>query len=209
MYSREEASQFSLMEREEQMAALRRVRNGDAEARNRVILSSMRLVFKIAGKYKGWGIEYDDLISIGTIGLIKAVDTFDPENGVAFYSYAVRCIGNEMLMALRKRKREKKTVALEDAHFTGKDGSVLMLLDTLKTEDDLVSLDIEHKADLEMLRGHVSMLTRRQVEIIRLRYGESDCTQGQIADRFGISQSSISRTERRALQSLREAMLAE
>ena len=178
---------------------------GDAAARNKLIEHNLRLVAHVTKKYYAATSNQDDLISIGTIGLIKAVDTFDPARASKFASYASRCIENELRMELRKIRREGTTVSLQEPLEAG--SGQLTLADTLP-DDTAMEDDCERRADAARLRRLVETLPARERTLLRLRYGldgTHPATQQQTADRLGISRSYVSRLEKRALDRLMNA----
>ena len=163
----------------------------------------------IARRFENTGINLEDLISIGTIGLIKAVETYRLEKNIKLATYASRCIENEILMYLRKNAARRGEVSFDEPLNTDWDGNELLLSDILGTEADIVLQPIEADADCQMLLAALNTLTRREREIITLRYGlggRREQTQKEVADRLGISQSYISRLEKRTLQRLRREL---
>lgn len=197
--------------RDEERLLTERLSSGDMEARNTLIEHNLRLVVYIAKKFENTGIGIDDLVSIGTIGLIKAVNTFRVEKNIKLATYASRCIENEILMFLRKTSRLKLEVSLDEPLNVDWDGNELLLGDVLGTDDDVVSRRIEDEAELELLRAAVSRLSERDRQIIELRFGlngRCEYTQKQVADMLGISQSYISRLEKRILSELYDDMMS-
>ena len=190
---------------EEQM--VQRFAQGDAEARQTLIEHNLRLVVYIARKFENTGIGIEDLISIGTIGLIKAVNSFNPEKKIKLATYASRCIENEILMVLRRTSRLKLEVSLDEPLNTDWDGNELLLSDILGTEPDLVSKDMDADVEKQMLHGAIRHLSARERHIVDLRYGLQDGherTQKEVADMMGISQSYISRLEKRIIGKLHD-----
>ena len=190
---------------EEEREYLQRWAQGDLEARNKLVEHNLRLVAHIVKKYYSQSGDQDDLISIGTIGLIKAVDTFDPARASKFASYASRCIENELRMELRKIRREGAAVSLQEPLESG--SGQLTLADTLP-DDTVMEDDCERRADAARLRRLVDTLPARERALLRLRYGlggERPATQQQTADKLGISRSYVSRLEKRALTRLMNA----
>ena len=174
-----------------------------------IIEHNLRLVVYIARKFENTGVGIEDLISIGTIGLIKAVKTFDPHKKIKLATYASRCIENEILMFLRRTSRQKLEVSLDEPLNTDWDGNELLLSDILGTEGDMVYRSIEETVERQMLARALSKLSAREKEIMRLRFGLGGCaekTQKQVADIMGISQSYISRLEKRILSRLQRDM---
>lgn len=193
----------------EEQELAERAMNGDLEARNRLIEHNLRLVAHIIKKYYTSAEDADDLISIGTIGLIKGVNTYSPGRGVRLATYASRCIENELLMYFRSLKKSSGDVSLSEALDTDAEGNSLSLIDVLAEDEDLaerVSLSDECRRVRECVE---SVLPPREAEVIRLRYGldgAKPLTQRDTAARLGISRSYVSRIEKRALARLREAL---
>lgn len=180
--------------------------SSDPEARKTLIVHNLRLVVYIAKKFESTGIGIEDLVSIGTIGLIKAVNTFCPTKNIKLATYASRCIENEILMFLRKSSQYRSDLSIDEPLNIDYDGNELLLSDVLGTEDDVVSKGIENEAEREILRGAVSDLCDREREIMEMRFGLIDGkekTQKEVADLIGISQSYISRLEKKIIQKLR------
>lgn len=183
---------------------------GDLEARDRIIRHNLRLVAHIVKKYYSVPGDAEDLISIGTIGLIKAVNSFDNTKKIRFSTYASRCIENEILMTFRKERKSPSTISMQEPIEAGKDGSNLTVIDVVPDEF-LLDEDYETKEEHELLYRMVDQLTGRERQVIRLRYGLSSqppLTQQQVADLLGISRSYISRIEKAAVQRLRSGMSA-
>lgn len=181
---------------------------GDKTARDVLIVRNLRLVAHIVKKYNTQERETDDLISIGTIGLIKSIDTFDAEKGIRLATYASRCIDNELLMMLRSGKKRSKEVYLYEPIGSDKEGNEINLLDVIEsTDEDIVDV-FELKENVKKLYDFINFsLTDREKEIILLRYGlhgTKEITQREIADQLGISRSYVSRIEKKALKKLRE-----
>ena len=192
---------------EEEQACILRLANGDEHAPHMLIEHNLRLVVYIARKFENTGICMEDLTSIGTIGLIKAVNTFDPEKKIKLATYASRCIENEILMHLRRTCRLKMEVSLDEPLNIDWDGNELLLSDILGTENDLIARGIEDEVDRTLLLAALKKLTPREQTIVQLRFGlnrENECTQKQVADILGISQSYISRLEKRIIKRLRK-----
>lgn len=199
------------LEKEEEEEAIKRLSEGDDKARTLLIEHNLRLVVYIARRFENTGVSIEDLISIGAIGLIKAVNTFSRERGIKLATYASRCIENEILMYLRKASRIRAEVSLDEPLNVDWDGNELLLSDVLGTDDDLVSRNIEEEIDRKLLREALKRLTPREREIVELRYGlkdGSEYTQKQVADILGISQSYISRLEKKIMKQLYNEMLA-
>ncbi len=189
----------------EEQQLVRALKNQDETARARLIEHNLRLVVFIARRFENTGIPLEDLISIGTIGLIKAVGTFDPEKKIKLATYASRCIENEILMFLRKTNKLRLEVSLDEPLKTDWDGNELLLSDVLGTQPDTVSQNLEQEIERDLLRDALSHLGSREKRIITLRFGLSgheEMTQKEVADLLGISQSYISRLEKRILSRL-------
>ena len=197
------------LSREEEVALVRRARAGDNSARSALIERNLRLVVYISRKFENTGISIEDLISIGAIGLIKAVNSFDPDKNIKLATYASRCIENEILMVLRKTNRLKLEVSFDEPLNTDWDGNELLLSDILGTEPDLVSKDLDADIEKQVLHEAIDKLNDREKYIVGLRYGLGEArehTQKEVADMMGISQSYISRLEKRIIGKLREEM---
>ena len=198
------------LEREEENALFARMKTEPQAVRRTLIEHNLRLVVYIARKFENTGVGIEDLISIGTIGLIKAVNTFDPEKKIKLATYASRCIENEILMFLRRTSRQKFEVSLDEPLNTDWDGNELLLSDILGTDGDLVYRSIEETVERQMLSSALSRLSMREKEIMRLRFGlggGQEKTQKEVADIMGISQSYISRLEKRILVRLHKDMV--
>jgi len=190
---------------------LSRLGQGD-EARNKLIEHNLRLVAHITKKFDGTGEDNDDLISIGTIGLIKAINTFNPEKGTKLATYAARCIENEILMHLRTLKKSRGEVYIYDPIGVDKEGNEITLIDVLGTDPDAVSDMVENYFEQKHLREKVTKLSKRERTVLELRYGlfgTNRRTQREIARLLGISRSYVSRIEKRAIQKLFEDMRGE
>jgi len=198
------------LSRDEEIALMRRSNAGDTNARATLIERNLRLVVYISRKFENTGISIEDLISIGAIGLIKAVNSFDPDKNIKLATYASRCIENEILMVLRKSNRLKSEVSFDEPLNTDWDGNELLLSDILGTEPDLVSKELDADVEKQMLHTAIDKLNDREKYIVGLRYGlgaSKEHTQKEVADMMGISQSYISRLEKRIIGKLREEML--
>ena len=196
--------------REEELAYMRKMAENDPAARSTLIERNLRLVVYIARKFENTGIGIEDLISIGTIGLIKAVNSFDPEKNIKLATYASRCIENEILMVLRRTSRLKLEVSFDEPLNTDWDGNELLLSDIRGTEPDLVSRELDSAVEKQMLAAAVDTLSERERDIVRMRYGlggGGEHTQKEVADMLGISQSYISRLEKRIVKQLQSEML--
>ena len=194
------------LSREEEGALIARLKQGDDQARNLLIEHNLRLVAYIARRFENTGINIEDLISIGTIGLIKAVGTYQPAKSIKLATYASRCIENEILMHLRKTANQKTELSFDEPLNTDWDGKELLLSDVLGTEGDVVMRPIEADVDRKLLSDAVARLSPREKDIISLRFGlggRKELTQKEVADRMGISQSYISRLEKRIISRLR------
>lgn len=192
---------------EEEENCLRRIRDGDEKAKEELILHNMRLVAHVARKYTAPEEDSEDLISIGTIGLLKAVSTFKYDYGSRFATYAIRCIDNEMLMYLRSRKKTRSEVSLNEPIGTDKEGNQIHLFDILWHEDEDVTEDLARQEQITHLKKNMKKaLTPREYEIILSRYGlfgRKEKTQRELALEHAISRSYVSRIEKRALGKLR------
>ncbi len=185
---------------------LERIKQGDEQARSILIEHNLRLVVHIAKKYFSADVDQDDLISIGTIGLIKAVSTFNGEKAVRFATYASRCIDNEILMYFRSRKKAAFDVSINDPIDTDKDGNTLTLIDVIACEDTIVD-DIDTAMKIASLKRFITSLGSRERTIIEMRYGlngRQPLTQREVATKLKISRSYVSRIEKKALFELRE-----
>ena len=196
--------------REEENALFARLPEEPDSVHKALIEHNLRLVVYIARKFENTGVGLEDLISIGTIGLIKAVNTFDPAKKIKLATYASRCIENEILMFLRRTSRQKLEVSLDEPLNTDWDGNELLLSDILGTEGDMVYRSIEETVERQMLASALSRLSMREKEIMRLRFGlggGTEKSQKEVADIMGISQSYISRLEKRILLRLHKDMV--
>ncbi len=196
--------------RDEENALFARLPEEPDSVHKALIEHNLRLVVYIARKFENTGVGLEDLISIGTIGLIKAVNTFDPAKKIKLATYASRCIENEILMFLRRTSRQKLEVSLDEPLNTDWDGNELLLSDILGTEGDMVYRSIEETVERQMLTSALSRLSMREKEIMRLRFGlggGTEKTQKEVADIMGISQSYISRLEKRILLRLHKDMV--
>ena len=180
---------------------------GDGDARDRLITHNLRLVVYIARKFENSGVGIEDLISIGTIGLIKAVGTFCPEKNIKLATYSSRCIENEILMHLRKTAQLKNELSIDEPLNVDCDGNELLLSDILGSDPDIVNRNIEQEAERDVLLECVSRLSEREQTIMQLRFGiggKQEHTQKEVADLLGISQSYISRLEKKIIKRLRK-----
>ncbi|MBQ9385228.1 MAG: RNA polymerase sporulation sigma factor SigE [Ruminiclostridium sp.] len=194
------------LSKEEEEQAFEGLRKGEQAAKDALITHNLRLVVYIAKKFESTGIGIEDLISIGTIGLIKAVNTFSPDKNIKLATYASRCIENEILMFLRKASQYRSEISIEEPLNIDWDGNELLLSDVLGTEDDVVNENIESEAEKRLLLESVAKLPERERFIMEKRFGLVDgkeLTQKEVADLIGISQSYISRLEKRIIKRLR------
>ena len=198
------------LEKDAEEGAIAALRQGDEAARQLLIEHNLRLVVYISKRFENTGINIEDLISIGTIGLIKAVNTFNSGKNIKLATYASRCIENEILMYLRKINAQRTEVSFDEPLNTDWDGNELPLSDILGTDEDEVYRPLEDDADRQMLMEAIDTLDQREREIILLRFGlpqGREYTQKEVADLLGISQSYISRLEKRIIDRLRKEML--
>ena len=198
------------LEKEAEELAIAALQRGDEAARQLLIEHNLRLVVYISKRFENTGINIEDLISIGTIGLIKAVNTFNSGKNIKLATYASRCIENEILMYLRKINAQRTEVSFDEPLNTDWDGNELLLSDILGTDEDEVYRPLEDDADRQMLMEAIDTLDQREREIILLRFGlpqGREYTQKEVADLLGISQSYISRLEKRIIDRLRKEML--
>lgn len=195
---------------EEERIWVARLMQGDEVAKNALIEHNLRLVVYIARKFENTGVGIEDLISIGTIGLIKAVNTFDAGKKIKLATYASRCIENEILMHLRRTSRLKLEVSFDEPLNVDWDGNELLLSDILGTDNDIISRDLEDEVDKELLQKALNKLGPREKQIVELRFGlnsQQEKTQKQVADLLGISQSYISRLEKKIIRRLQKEMI--
>ena len=194
---------------EEERALLDRLARGDEGARDALITHNLRLVVYIARKFESSGVGVEDLISIGTIGLIKAVQTFCPDRNIKLATYSSRCIENEILMYLRKNAQRRSEISIDEPLNVDWDGNELLLSDVLGSEPDIVSRGIEDQTERSLLLEAVSRLSDRERHIMNLRFGLAgyrEHTQKEVASGLGISQSYISRLEKRIIDRLRQEL---
>ena len=193
----------------EERSCLERMKEGDHEARNTLIERNLRLVAHVTRKYQGTDYEMEDLLSIGTIGLIKAVNTFCPTRNIKLATYASRCIENEILMHLRKTNSQRSEVSIDEPLNIDWDGNELLLSDVLGSEPDTVNIGIEVEDERNLLLETVDRLEEREKLIMCMRFGiggEKEHTQKEVADLLGISQSYISRLEKRIIERLKREL---
>ena len=194
----------------DELAALVALERGDEQAKQTLIEHNLRLVVYIARRFESTGINLEDLISIGTIGLIKAIGTYRLDKNIKLATYASRCIENEILMHIRKTAGQKAEVSLDEPINMDYDGNELLLSDILGTEEDVVTGHLEDAVDLQLLRQALKELPEREREIVLMRYGlegRKELTQKEVAQKMGISQSYISRLEKRIMLRLRKELL--
>ena len=192
---------------EQEKVLLSRMAAGDAAARDDLITHNLRLVVYLAKKYESSGVPAEDMISIGTIGLIKAVNTFTPERSIKLATYASRCIGNEILMYLRKSSNRRQEASIDEPLNVDGDGNELLLSDILGTDEDVIYKNLEDEVDHKLLKIAISKLSDKEKYIMNLRFGMNGCaekTQKEVADLLGISQSYISRLEKRIMGKMRK-----
>lgn len=191
---------------EKEQEYIEKSRAGDISARNKLVEHNLRLVAHIIKKYYAKESEHDDLVSIGTIGLIKAINTYNPDKSIKLSSYASRCIENEILMHFRNTKKTAQDMSLSDSIDTDKDGNPLMLIDVLAVEDDFTE-ELEEQVNLSKISGYIDeVLSEREKKIIVMRYGlngEKPLTQREVATKLNISRSYISRIEKKSLSLLK------
>lgn len=195
---------------QEEQDALALLEAGDEEAKKRLIEHNLRLVVYIARRFENTGVNLEDLISIGTIGLIKAIGTYRREKNIKLATYASRCIENEILMHIRKIVGQKAEVSLDEPINMDYDGNELLLSDILGTEEDMIMRPMEDDVDISLLRSALSQLPEREKEIVMMRYGlygHKELTQKEVAQKLGISQSYISRLEKRIMLRLRKELI--
>ena len=194
------------LEKEEELAYLIKAQKGDEYAKNVLIEHNLRLVVFLAKKYENTGYEIEDLVSIGTIGLIKGISTYKIDKNIKLATYASRCISNEILMFLRKNKKRKKEISLEDSLNYDNEGNELHLEDVLGTDTDLVSEEYERQVERNFITKEINKLNSREKQIMVLRYGLNNTesyTQKEVAEILGISQSYISRIEKKVIKNIK------
>ena len=197
------------LSKEEELDYVLKARNGDIEARNKLIEHNLRLVVFLAKKYESTGYDLEDLVSIGSIGLIKGIETYKPDKNIKLATYSSRCIANEILMYIRKNKKRKTEVSLEDALNYDAEGNELHLEDILGTDDNIIFDEFSFKLDKELLKQELKNLNGREKQIMTLRYGLNETeeyTQKEVAKMLGISQSYISRIEKKIIKKLKTLM---
>lgn len=197
------------LSREEEGVLVSELKKGDPLVKQMLVERNLRLVVYIARKFDNTGVQLEDLIGIGSIGLIKAVNTFDPEKKIKLATYASRCIENEILMFLRRNHRTRTEVSFDEPLNVDWDGNELLLADVVGTDDDVIEKDIEAYVERELLSEALEMLSDRERTIMELRFGlkgGEEMTQKEVADLLGISQSYISRLEKRIIKRLKKEM---
>ena len=197
------------LDKDEEMDLARRSSAGDMEARNKLIEHNLRLVVFLAKKYENTGYDIEDIISIGSVGLIKGVNTYKVDKNIKLATYVSRCIANEILMFLRKNKRRRTEISLEDTLNYDAEGNTLCLEDVLGTDEDIVASEYEDKLDKRFLEQELNNLNDREKLIMRLRYGlnnSDEYTQKEVASMLGISQSYISRIEKKIINRIRSSI---
>ncbi len=195
------------LNQEEEAVLLEKLNGGDEDAKRELIERNLRLVVYIARRFDNTGIQTEDLVSIGSIGLIKAINTFKTGKNIKLATYASRCIENEILMFLRKTSSQRAEISLDEPLNTDWDGNELLLSELLGTDDDIVNRGIETEAERKILSDAVTRLGKRERLIMNLRFGldgKEELTQKEVADMLGISQSYISRLEKRILVKLKK-----
>ncbi|MGN0182828.1 MAG: RNA polymerase sporulation sigma factor SigE [Candidatus Ornithomonoglobus sp.] len=198
------------LSKEEEEGLIKKLGNGDNSVKSELTERNLRLVVYIARKFENTGINVEDLISIGTIGLIKSVNTFRPDKNIKLATYASRCIENEILMYLRKNANRRTEVSIDEPLNVDWDGNELLLSDILGTDNDVICRGIEDEVDRELLRSALEKLSSREREIMILRFGlgnRRSKTQKEVADMLGISQSYISRLEKRIIKRLKKEIV--
>ena len=194
------------LSKEEETDLVLKSMEGNEYAKNKLIEHNLRLVVFLSKKYESTGIDLEDLVSIGTIGLIKGVNTYKLDKNIKLATYASRCIDNEILMFLRKNKRKKGEISFEDSLSFDSEGNELHLEDILGTEDDIVTKELEHETEKKLLYEEIGKLNKRDKEIMIMRYGlynTEELTQKDVAKLLGISQSYISRIEKKVIKKLK------
>jgi len=197
------------MNREEEAKTIEAFMNGNLTARDTLIERNLRLVVYIARRFENTGTNIEDLISIGSIGLIKAIETFNTEKKIKLATYASRCIENEILMHLRKTSRLKSEVSFDEPLNSDADGNELLLSDILGTDEHIITEDVEKKIERQFMFSAIGLLDKREKYIMECRFGlngQEEMTQKEVADMLGISQSYISRLEKKIIHDLREEL---
>lgn len=198
------------LEAEEELEMLKRLKEKDFEARQVLVERNLRLVVYIAKKFENTGIGIEDLISIGTIGLMKAINTFNVDKKIKLATYASRCIENEILMYLRRNNKIKGEISIDEPLNKDSDGNELLLSDILGTEPDITSRRLEDEIDKKLLRISIENLNKREKQIMELRFGfegKKELTQKEVATMLGISQSYISRLEKKIIEKMKKEIM--
>ena len=199
------------LELEEEAEEIEKLSNGDNEAKKKLVEHNLRLVVYIAKKFENTGVGLEDLISIGTIGLMKAINTFNSSKNIKLATYSSRCIENEILMHLRRSNRLKSEISIDEPLNQDGDGNELLLSDILGTDEDITSRGVEDEVDKKLLKASISKLNSREKNIMELRFGfktGEEKTQKEVADMLGISQSYISRLEKKIINKMKKEILS-
>lgn len=199
------------LELEEEAEEIEKLSNGDKEAKKKLVEHNLRLVVYIAKKFENTGVGLEDLISIGTIGLMKAINTFNSSKNIKLATYSSRCIENEILMHLRRSNRLKSEISIDEPLNQDGDGNELLLSDILGTDEDITSRGVEDEVDKKLLKASISKLNSREKNIMELRFGfktGEEKTQKEVADMLGISQSYISRLEKKIINKMKKEILS-
>ena len=205
-------AKLPLLTNEEKDTLFRRILKGDEEAREQYIKGNLRLVLSVIQRFSSSNENVDDLFQIGCIGLIKAINTFNPEKNIKLATYASRCIENEILMYLRRSSKMKAEVSIDEPLNVDWDGNELLLSDILGTDDDIIYRGLEDETERQLLKSAIDRLSPREKTIVELRYGlknaeDEEMTQKEVADRLGISQSYISRLEKKIMKRLKKEIV--
>ena len=199
------------LEPEEEAEEIEKLSKGDNEAKKKLVEHNLRLVVYIAKKFENTGVGLEDLISIGTIGLMKAINTFNSSKNIKLATYSSRCIENEILMHLRRNNRLKSEISIDEPLNQDGDGNELLLSDILGTDDDVTSRGVEDEVDKKLLKASIAKLNSREKNIMELRFGfktGEEKTQKEVADMLGISQSYISRLEKKIINKMKKEILS-
>ena len=199
------------LEPEEEAEEIEKLSKGDNEAKKKLVEHNLRLVVYIAKKFENTGVGLEDLISIGTIGLMKAINTFNSSKNIKLATYSSRCIENEILMHLRRSNRLKSEISIDEPLNQDGDGNELLLSDILGTDEDITSRGVEDEVDKKLLKASISKLNSREKNIMELRFGfktGEEKTQKEVADMLGISQSYISRLEKKIINKMKKEILS-
>lgn len=197
------------LSKEEELKCLKEFEQGSIDAKNKLIEHNLRLVVYLSKKYENTKVDLEDLVSIGTIGLIKGINTYKTDKNIKLATYASRCIDNEILMYLRKNKKRNADVSLEESLSFDAEGNELHLEDILGTEPDIVTKELEDNDIKSILMEEINKLPKRDKEIMKLRYGlfgEEEITQKELAEKLNISQSYISRIEKKVIRKIKETI---